>query len=580
MEDYKIEVRDGMRIDWDAPIPMDDGIILRADVFRPVHAGRYPVLLSYGPYGKGLSFQEGYPTAWKLMVDMYPDVARGSSNKYQNWEVADPEKWVPHGYACIRVDSRGAGRSPGYIDHHSARETRDLYECIEWAGVQPWSNGKVGLSGISYFAANQWRVAALEPPHLAACCVWEGYNDRYREGTRHGGIACTFGKNWQEMQVRTVQHGRGERGPRSKVTGELVCGPATLSEDELAGNRAPMWNEVLGYPLDGEYYRARSADLPRVKTPFLSAANWGGQGLHLRGNIEGYLRASSDQKWLEIHGGPHWALYYTDYGVALQKRFFDHFLKGVENGWHTQPPVSLLVRHPGERFIQRFENEWPLRRTQWTPLYLDPVSMSLQPSVASVDGTVQYDADGDGVTFSTQPIDRETELTGPIALKLFVSSSTSDADIFAIVRLFDPHGKEVLFHGAVDPHTPIAQGWLRASHRKLDERRSHPWRPYHPHDELQLLQPGEVVELDVEIWPTCIVVPPGYRIALTVRGKDYEHEGPGATMSTSKRVMRGCGPFVHDDPADRPPAVFGGKVTLHSGTRHPACILLPVIPAK
>ncbi|HTP91619.1 MAG TPA: CocE/NonD family hydrolase, partial [Xanthobacteraceae bacterium] len=148
------EVRDGMRIDWDACIAMDDGVVLRADVFRPIAPGRYPVILSYGPYAKGLAFQDGYPSAWQRMADKHPDVTAGSSNLYQSWEVVDPEKWVPHDYACVRIDSRGAGCSPGVIDHFSPRETRDFYECIEWAGVQPWSNGKVGLNGISYYGIN------------------------------------------------------------------------------------------------------------------------------------------------------------------------------------------------------------------------------------------------------------------------------------------------------------------------------------------------------------------------------------------------------------------------------------------
>jgi putative CocE/NonD family hydrolase len=141
------EIRDGMRIDWNVPITMDDGLVLGADVFRPVKDGQYPVLLTYGPYAKNLAFQDGYPSAWQRMAEKHPDVTADSSNKYQSWEVLDPEKWVPHDYACVRVDSRGAGCSPGFIDHFSPRETKDFYDCIEWAGVQPWSSGKVGLSG-------------------------------------------------------------------------------------------------------------------------------------------------------------------------------------------------------------------------------------------------------------------------------------------------------------------------------------------------------------------------------------------------------------------------------------------------
>ena len=144
-----------MRIDWSVPITMDDGLVLRADVYHPVVDGKYPVILSHGPYAKGLAFQDGYPNQWQRMTAQHLDVVAGSSNKYQNWEVVDPEKWVPDGYVCVRVDSRGCGCSPGYIDHFSPRETKDFYNCIEWAGIQPWSNGKVGLNGISYYAINQ-----------------------------------------------------------------------------------------------------------------------------------------------------------------------------------------------------------------------------------------------------------------------------------------------------------------------------------------------------------------------------------------------------------------------------------------
>jgi len=185
------ELRDGMHIEWDVPVAMDDGLVLRADIYRPAAPGRHPVLLSYGPYAKGLAFQEGYPSAWQRMVAEHPDVAHGSSNRYQSWEVVDPEKWVPDGYVCVRVDSRGTGCSPGFIDHFSPRETRDFYQCIEWAGVQPWSSGKVGLSGVSYLTQSQWRVAELNPPPLGAFNPWEGWSDTYREVARHCGIPET-----------------------------------------------------------------------------------------------------------------------------------------------------------------------------------------------------------------------------------------------------------------------------------------------------------------------------------------------------------------------------------------------------
>ena len=571
-------IADNMRIDWDVPIPMDDGVVLRADIYRPIAEGTYPVLLTYGPYGKGLPFQVGYRDQWEIMARDHPDVTAGSTNKYQNWEVVDPEKWVPDGYACVRVDARGTGRSPGYIDPFSPRETRDLYHCIEWAGRQSWSNGKVGLNGISYYAINQWHVASLQPPHLAAICPWEGAADFYRDMTRHGGILCDFWGNWFKKQVMTVQHGLGRRGPTDPNNGLLVAGPETLTDDELAQNRTDMVADALAHPLDDAFYRERSPVWEKVTVPLLSAGNWGGHGLHLRGNVEGFVRAASPQKWLEIHGLQHWVHFYTDYGRTLQRRFFDHFLKGIDNGWEKEPRVWLQIRHI-DTFVARPENEWPLARTQWTKLYVNPTRQALSWERVAEQSTVEYAALGDGVTFLSPPLERETEVTGPVAAQLFVSSSTVDADLFVTLRVFAPDGREVDFQVALDPHTPIAQGWLRASHRKLDPTLTTAYRPYHTHDERQLLRPGEVYELDVEIWPTSIVIPPGYQIALTIQGKDFERPGEAAHLETMVTPFRGSGPFVHTNPHDRPVEIFGGRNRIHGGGGHPSHLLLPIIPA-
>jgi predicted acyl esterase len=187
---------------------------------------------------------------------------------------------------------------------------------------------------------------------------------------------------------------------------------------------------------------------------------------------------------------------------------------------------------------------------------------------------------GDGVRFFGPPLERETEITGPLSAKLFVSSSNVDADLFVIFGVFDPNGDEVTFQGAIDPHTPIAQGWLRASHRKLDPELSKEWRPYHPHQKIEPLTPGEIYELDIEIWPTSIVVPAGHSLGLSVLGRDYEWAGDtaGLTLSNFKNELRGCGPFLHDDPRSRPPEVFDNEVTLHSGPDHQNWVMLPIIP--
>jgi hypothetical protein len=480
----------------------------------------------------------------------------------------------------VRVDSRGAGRSPGHLDIFSARETRDYYLCIEWAGTAPWSTGKVGLLGVSYYGMNQWQVAALRPPHLVAICPWEGASDYYREFTHHGGILNIFTSRWYPVQVSSVQHGVGERGLRDIVTGEPVAGPETLPDHELAANRSDPVADLLAHPLDDDYYAERSPRLEDIEVPVLSAANWA-HHLHTRGNFEAFGRVSSARRWLEVHGFEHYAEFYTDYGVGLQKRFFGHFLKGDDTGWESQPKVLLQVRHPGERFVERHENEWPLARTEWRKYFLDAGDLTLSDAPTQQEGSVTYAGFGDGVTFLTPPLPSETELTGPLAAKLFVSSATEDADLFLVVRVFGPDLKEVVFHGALDPHTPVAQGWLRASHRKLDKELSLPYRPYHTHDEIQPLDPGEVYELDVEIWPTCIVVPPGHRIALTVRGRDYVY--PGDISDTGEKlggVWNGVGPFKHDDPRDRPAEIFGGDVTVHTGPDRQSHLLLPVIPER
>jgi len=572
-------IRDGMRIDWDVPIEMDDGVVLRCDVYRPVQDGRYPVLLTYGPYGKYLAFQDGYPDQWQRMADGHPDVTAGSTNKYQNWEVGDPEKWVPHGYVCVRVDSRGCGRSPGCVEVWSPREARDLRDCIEWAAVQGWSNGKIGLNGISYYAMNQWQAASLQPPHLAAICAWEGAADYYRDMSHHGGILCTFMKNWYDMQVASVQHGLRRRGFRSRFNGEWVSGPLELTEEELGANREDLGRSVLEHAMCDEYWQARMPDWSKVTVPLLSAANWGGQGLHPRGNFEAFTRAASKEKRLEVHGIEHWTHFYTDYGRGIQKAFFDRYLKGEDNGWDKRPAVQLQVRHV-DRFVERFEDEWPIARTQWTRFYLRPDhSLGVEP--AAEKGVLSYAGLGDGLTFLSEPLTAETEITGPLAAKLWVSSETADADLFLVFRVFTADLKEVVFQGALDPHTPVAQGWLRVSRRKLDKALSRAYRPYHTHDEKQPLAAGEVVEADVEIWPTCIVVPAGCRIALSVRGRDYVYPGgAGQGLRTMKNVFTGVGPFLHNDPVDRPPEIFGGRVTLHFDRDRQPYVLVPLIPAK
>lgn len=556
-----------MLVEKDVPIAMRDGLVLRGNVFRPQAEGRFPVILAHGVYGKDIHFEDGFKPQWDKLIAIYPDlVGKGSSGKYLRWETVDPERFVPDGFVVIQIDSRGTGKSPGYLDPRSPAEMHDYYECIEWAGVQPWSNGKVGLCGISYYAFTQWAVAAMRPPHLAAICPWEGFVDYYRDSTHQGGIfSNVFTTAWWPRQVLVNQYGNGNAPHRDRETGERTTGGPALSEEMLRYNRADYPGDLLQHPLDDAWYAERKPELSRIQVPLLSAGNWGGPGLHLRGNIEGYLGASSKQKWLSLHVGTHWDSFYLPEYVAMQKRFFGHFLKGLNNGWDKEPPVLVQVRRP-DGSKARAEHEFPLARTQWTELYLDAGNKSIARSNPAAESDVSYEAMSAGVDFSTAPFEQETEICGFITARMWVSSSTTDMDIFASLRVFDPDGKEITFTGAHE-QTIMAKGWLRVSHRKVDPARSLPYRVFHTHDEIQKIVPGEIYSVDVEIWPTSIVFPKGYRLVLTLQGRDFEIPGVSGRM-------------LHNHPQDRDPVEFAGVNTITTGGRHKSYLLVPIIPAR
>jgi len=342
-------------------------------------------------------------------------------------------------------------------------------------------------------------------------------------------------------------------------------------------SRADLGHDVKSRPVIDAWHLERNPDWSRVTTPMLSAGNWGGQGLHLRGNVEAFTQSAATDKWLEVHGDAHWVDFYTDRGVALQRRFFDYYLKGQDNGWNSEPKVQLRIRHVDGTFTDRAENEWPLARTTWTRYHLTSEG-SLAEEAAANSSPVDYDPTAAGVTFITDPATEEMELTGPMAARIFISSETADADLFLVVRVFDPDGAEVTFMGALDPNTPVAQGWLRASHRSLDRSMSQPFRPYHSHDRIEPLVPGETYELEVEIWPTSIVLPAGYRLALTIRGDDYRYEGELSDFAREFHYAgRGVGPFKHADPDDRPAELFSGRVSIHVGGDTDSYLLVPLI---
>jgi hypothetical protein len=303
--------------------------------------------MTLGPYSKDIHFRDWNRT--------YPYARLPERGRYMHWETVNPEWWVPQGYAVIRVDGRGTGKSPGRVRRLSDEEARDFHDAIEWAALQPWSNGRVAVMGISYFAMNAWRVAALRPPHLAAIVPWEGAVDTYRDAGRHGGIYSNgFNRRWAS-HVREHERSGDARPARAAAAADAM--PPELFDP--AAYHVP--------------------DLAKIQVPLLSAGNWGGFGLHLRGNVEGFLGAGSRFKMLQIHCGDHIVPFYSLEGRLLQKRFLDTWLLGIDTGIAREPCIRLAIRRSGERYDWRYEDEWPLARTRWTAYHLDATRGALRP---------------------------------------------------------------------------------------------------------------------------------------------------------------------------------------------------------
>lgn len=550
--DYKL------LIERDVDVPMRDGARLKADVFRPDDGGRFPAILNLGPYQKD-----------KLWVP--PANLEEKATPNMNWETVTPEWWVPKGYAAVRVDGRGSGKSPGQCEPWSLAEAVDFYDAIEWAAAQPWCNGNVGLSGISYFAINQWFVANLQPPSLKAIMPWEGFADIYRDALFHGGILNVFMTNW--ITAHTMHHVMG------RAAQHVPDGWKTNT----------MWHWMHNN-LDSGVLAGSQAQWDRITVPMYSVGNWTGFGLHMRGNTEAFVRAASKHKKLRMHTGSHVHPFYTEEGKRDQLRWFDYWLKGIDNGIMDEPPVKLAIRHGADKIEWREEREWPLKRTQWTKFYFDisgaadgkeprvgalvkekPANSSscTYPSfsLGSMGSTSAASSQvmgggikpGMGIALETPPLAEDVELTGPLMASFWVSSSSEDADLFLTLRNFDASGNEVLETGQQGTPVPVAKGWLRASHRELDEKLTLPYRPYHKHTRRLWLKPGEIVQVDVEIWPTSMVFKKGHRIRLDVQPRD----GAGSQG------------YLHYH-AD----YNTGTNTLYAGGEYESYLLLPVIPKQ
>lgn len=513
----------GVRFLKDVEVPVRDGTVLRANLFLPEQEGRYPVVMCAHPYSKDRLPRKGRPLFnYRVMRQSSP--LRFSA--WTSWEAPDPGFWVPNGYALVNCDLRGFFRSEGFGDLVSDQEAEDYFDLIEWAGTQSWSNGKVGLNGVSYLALSQWKVAALNPSHLAAICPWEGFSDFYRDFARPGGI---------------------------REDGFAILWSRAVGTQKRC--RTDVRAEQKARELRDDWWESRVPRLPDIQVPALVCASFSDHNLHSRGSFRGFEQIGSPHKWLYTHRGGKWAVYYSEESLAFQRRFFDYFLKGEDNGMLDVPPVRLEVRDSYHEVIEvRGETAWPLSQTRWTRLYLHPDGTLAEEQGAP--GALTVDARKGRASFTWTP-PAALELTGPMKLSLQLSATADDVHLFAAVRKLRA-GSEVVFEGSYGfGHDPLSHGWLKASHRQLDEALGRPWEPVHTHRQREPLQPGETVTLEVSILPCSTVLRSEDQLRLDLQGHWF--------------FLRN--PLLGQFPAGYEPSP-PGEVTFHLGE---AYLLVPAV---
>ena len=504
--------------DYAAIIPMRDGIRLAADVIRPAaRAMKVPALVTSSVYTRQLQ--------------------RGVTALGQN-EAGISEFWVPRGYAHVIVDVRGSNDSEGVYDLFGAQEQQDLYDIIEWVAAQPWCDGNVGMSGVSYMGRSQLFAAQQQPPHLKAIFPYDASCDFYRDACFHGGIPSNFTTHWTQFVMNL--HMTSGRSP---------------NVDALKKQLEIMYSHK--YPFDGSFYQERSAGprLDKVKIPAYFGCGWYMNELHLKGAFDGYNGTGAIPKRMLVGPRPWplrpWAGYHYE-----MLRWYDHWLKGMDTRVMEGAPIQLYI-HGADRW--RAENEWPLKRTQWRELFLGGAATGREGRLLDAAGPLQtrrYEFDGlsaeaalgePRLVYRTEPLAKEMELTGPLALYLNASSTAPDIDWLVYMVDEAPDGK----------HRELCKGWLRASHRKTDPARSTPAQPWHPHLEGEPLKPGTTYEFPVEIWPICNVFKAGHRIRLEIANSDSVVATNGRPHVTIKA---------------------NATNTVHEGGSRPSRLVVPVIP--
>jgi predicted acyl esterase len=478
-------------VDWDVPVTVRDGTVLRVNVFRPPGAGPFPVLLSAHPYGKDkiparTRSGRGAPVQARLLPQ--PRTLRISA--YTSWEAPDPAVWGLAGYVVVNADLRGGGSSEGVGDLFSDEEARDYYDLIEWAGGQPWSNGRVGLDGVSYLAISQYKVAALRPPHLAAICPWEGLSDVYRDFARPGGVLEKgFSKLWSWLT-----------GKEARI-------------------RASLYDGICGHSERDDWYEARTPRLEQIEVPMLVCGSFSDHLLHTRGSFEAFRRASSPLKWLYTHRDGKWCAYYGDDATRTRVRFFDHFLKQLDNGWEREPRVRLAITEAGADPVSVVTAEaWPPADVTWQKLWLDAATKSMGATTPS-SAQATFRAPRGRVSF-LWTVPEDMDVIGPMVVSLHLElREGEDAFLFAGLRKLR-RGAEVTFEGSYGfSGDMISKGWQRAAHREIDPVLSTPEQPVFTHRRAEPFRPGEIAPVLIAMRPHATRVRRGEQLRLDIQGR-------------------------------------------------------------
>jgi predicted acyl esterase len=553
----------------DVFIRMRDGVRLASDIYRPDAPGKFPALLAYGPYGKEL----------QGLVLSFPPQTRPSPLWDGCIEAGDTAYIVSRGYGHIIVDKRGTGKSEGEccgVYGVDGLEGKDCYDLVEWIAGQPWCDGNVGMVGISYYASVQILAAVEQPPHLKAIFANGGHYDSY-ELAYHGGIM------W--LMPRASREGRGgdsgyalknaysamkkrlskedfERSIKERLDDPDVRNYPNFYHILHYPDTHPLFIDLLLNPYDGPFYRGVQPidKCNQVRIPTHLSVKWG-RGWAVDGTIDCFHGVNGPKK-LELQPLPPMQDRPFHEFHDLMIRWYDYWLKGINTGIMDEPPIRIFVEGTN---VWRYEEEWPLKRTQWTPFYLRPRGQLLtEPEPLGADcvppdgfyqapltvtTTVQL------LTWTSSPMPEDTEVTGPAALYLHASIDTDDTNF--IVKLYDlhPDGRK----------TQLSTGWLKASQREVDEKKSTPWRPHHPHTRSIPVDLHKPYEYAIRIYSMSNVFKAGHRIQLELSSQE-------SLTDPNLGLL--------------PPDSFhlpSGRATTHKVYRdkdHPSHLLLPVIPKK